>query len=241
MVERRGLTIRAALFLGLGLTTAIWAFAGYRFTERLAAGEHQTSAINVRTIRAQGLLATIRTQVLVGSVYVRDALLEANRASLSEYRTKFEGTWRAVEKAVGRYHPGLGLTEEREGLSQLRRELEAFHTAMLRILTDDQRRWPTDARLLQQEIVSKREVVFNIFDQVQALNRRDYVDRQMAVTSVYGATQRRLLEMLGMALVLTLSIWVWAARYISRLERRIVQQIVEEAESASACSDCRRN
>src|SRR3990172_2362646 len=75
------LTIRAALLLGFGATFGIWLAAGYYFTRRISDIETRTAAINARYIQAQELLSTVRTQVLLGSVYVRDALLEPSSAA----------------------------------------------------------------------------------------------------------------------------------------------------------------
>ena len=51
-------------------------------------------------MQAQELLATVRAQVLLGSVYVRDALLDPNPATAAEYRRQVEATYDAVTQAL---------------------------------------------------------------------------------------------------------------------------------------------
>src|SRR5579864_5849879 len=80
-----GITIRAALFLGFGLTFGIWMFAGYYFTRRIGEVEGRAAAINARYMQAQDLLSTVRAQVLLGSVYVRDALLDPDPTTAGDY------------------------------------------------------------------------------------------------------------------------------------------------------------
>src|SRR3954465_13377305 len=77
MAVRRlhGLTIKAALVLGFSLTLGVWLFTGYDISRRMSALQDEVAGLNARYTRAQDLLSTIRAQVLLGSVYVRDALL----------------------------------------------------------------------------------------------------------------------------------------------------------------------
>ena len=75
-VPIQGITIKAALLLGFGLTFGLWVFVGYQFTQRITEVQREAAEINARYIHAQELLSTVRAQVLLGSVYVRDALLD---------------------------------------------------------------------------------------------------------------------------------------------------------------------
>jgi hypothetical protein len=114
-----GLTIKAALFLGFGLTFGLWIIAGYQFTRRMAEVEREASAISRRYMQAQELLATVRAQILIGSVYVRDALLDPDPASAGcgAKSTSSAPRWSrcsTVTEAGGRPRPGcccrLGLS-----------------------------------------------------------------------------------------------------------------------------------
>src|SRR5690242_3877409 len=76
-----GLTLKAAFLLGFVVTVGLWLYAGYRLTQRLTGLDAQTAAINARFIRAQDLLSTTRAQVLLGSVFVHDALLDPDASA----------------------------------------------------------------------------------------------------------------------------------------------------------------
>ncbi len=73
--------MKAAVLLATASTFGIWLFAGYYFMNRVDDIERRTADINVRYMRAQDLLSTVRAQVLLASVFVRDALLDPNPAS----------------------------------------------------------------------------------------------------------------------------------------------------------------
>jgi len=70
-----GRSIRAALFWGSDSSWQSGCLPGYS-TRRIAAVERQAAEINAWYMHAQELLANVRAQVLLGSVYMRDALLD---------------------------------------------------------------------------------------------------------------------------------------------------------------------
>ena len=93
-------TMRAAVFVGFGLIGGIWLFAGYYFTSRMGELERRSREINRRYMEAQDLLATARSQILMGSVYVRDALLDPNPATADEYRRQLQESYRTADEAL---------------------------------------------------------------------------------------------------------------------------------------------
>ena len=74
-------TIKAALLAGFFVIFAVWLASTYYFTERLSESQARSAAIHARFVRGQELLFAVRSQVLLGSIYVRDALIEVNEPS----------------------------------------------------------------------------------------------------------------------------------------------------------------
>jgi signal transduction histidine kinase len=226
-------TLKAALFLGFGLTLGLWLFAGYSFTRRMAEVERDTAAVNSRYMRSQELLSTIRAQVLLGSVFVRDALLDPDPGTAGSYRRQLEDTYRSIDDALQQYVPVLDSAAERERIDRLRREVADFRATMLDVLGGDSTRWASEARLLlRTRVVPKRQVVIRVSDEVQALNRAAFVQQQSEITRVYQAMQNRVWVQLGLALAASLAIGLVAIRYASHLERQIRRQMTKEAETA---------
>jgi signal transduction histidine kinase len=228
-----GLTIKAALLLGFGLTFGVWLFAGYYLTKRIGDVESRSAAINARYMQAQDLLSTVRAQVLLGPVFVRDALLDPDPATVSDYRRQLETTYRTVTQALQQYVPVLDSSAERERVGRLQREIDDFRRTMLQVLATDSSRWPTEARvLLSTQIVPKRELLIRVSEEVQALNRAAYVQQQREIAEIYGVTERRLWESLGLALAASLGIALLATLYAGRLEGRIRRQRLQDARNA---------
>jgi signal transduction histidine kinase len=228
-----GLTIKAALFIGFGLTVGIWLFAGYHFTQRMAEVEGRAAEINARYVRAQDLLSTVRAQVLLGSVYVRDALLDPDPTTADEYRQELEDTYRTVDAALQQYVPVLDTPAERERIAHLRQEVDGFRSTMLEVLGTDSSRWAYEARgLLRRRIMPKREGVIRVSEEVQALNRAAFVQQQTDIAAIYRDTQRGVWRQLGLALGASLAVALLATLYAGRLEDRIRRQRIRDAENA---------
>ena len=156
---------------------------------------------------------------------VRDALLDPDPATADDYRRRLKDTYHAVDQALQQYVPVLDSSVEREHVARLRREIDDFRSTMLDVLDTDRSRWQLEARiLLRTQIVPKRDDVIRVSEEVQALNRSAFVRQQMAISEVYGVTQRRVWESLGLALAASFGIGLIATVYAGRLERRIRRQ-----------------
>jgi signal transduction histidine kinase len=181
--------------------------------------ERQASAVSARYMQAQELLSTVRAQVLLASVSVRDALLDPNPATANDYRRQLDSIRTAVDQALAQYVPVLDSAAERERLAQLRREVDDFLQTLSGVLATDSRRWSSEARgLLSSRIAPKREVAIRVSEEVQALNRSAFVQQQADVASIYSATQRRIWQSLGFVLAASLGIASVATVYAGRLE-----------------------
>ncbi len=227
-----GLTIRAALMLGFGVILGLWLFAGYSVTRRVADVERGAAVISARYTRAQELLSTVRTQVLLGSVYVRDALLDPRAGSAGEYRRQVEETDREVDLALQSYVPVLDSAVESARVARLRQEILDFRSTMFDVLATDSSRWPSEAHMiLRTRIVPKRELVLRVSEEVQALNRTAFVQQQAAIAEIHRVTQRRLWQLVGLALVASLGIGVFATAYAGRLEDRLQGQRLRDVQN----------
>ena len=218
----RGPTIKVALTLAFGLTVGLWFLAGYQFTRRMAEVERQAAAINGRYSNAQQILAAVRVKILVGSVYVRDALLDPSPDAMAVYRGRVSETYDSIDAALSDYEPVVDSQNERDRVARLRREIGDFRDTMLGVLADANNRRPDIARrLLQQRIVPKRELVIRVSEDVQSLNRGTFLQQQASIADVYRRTQGQVWNQLGLALVASLGIALIAFLYSARLESQL--------------------
>ena len=81
------LSFRAALAIGFGATLGLWLYTGYAFDQRNARVRTAADEVSSRYTRAQELLSTVRAQVLLTAVTVRDALLDPDAPkTIDSYR-----------------------------------------------------------------------------------------------------------------------------------------------------------
>jgi signal transduction histidine kinase len=226
LLER--LTIRAVLLAGFGLMLGLWLFAGYTVTERLRTAQRDSAAVSARYQHSQELLASVRTQVLVASVLLRDALLDPDARAQSDHRQTIEEAYGAIDALLKQYVPFLDTAAERERVGRLREEIDEFRAVSHDVLATDSGRWPADARTLLRRFMPKREAVIRVSDEVQALNRGAFIDQQRALNDMQSAMQRQVWLVFGIALAISLAIGFIALRHAAWLERRLTEQHVRE-------------
>jgi signal transduction histidine kinase len=229
---RAGPTIRAALVLGFGATFGLWLFAGVYFTQRIADVQREANAVNARYMHAQELLSNVRMQVLLGSVFVRDALLDPNPRTTDLYRRQLSDIYTTADETLRQYVPILNSEAERMRVEGLRREIDALRATIATVLATERSRWRTEARDLLGRTMPRRDAVLRVSNEVQSLNRSAFVQQQEAVAGIYATTQRHVLQTLGFALAASLGIALLATMYAGRLERDVQRQRLKDQQNA---------
>jgi signal transduction histidine kinase len=223
--------MRAALALGFGATLGLWVFAGYYFTQRMADVQRESAAVNRRYMEAQELLSSMRTQVLLGSLSARDALLDPDSETVAIYRRQIEETYAGVDRALQHYVPILDSRAERDRVNGLRREIASFSGTLIDVLGSDRSRWRSQAGTLLARLMSRRTSVMQLSDNIQTLNRSAFVQQQQAVALIYAQTQRRVWQTLGFAVLASLGIALFATLYVARLERDLERRQIKERQT----------
>jgi signal transduction histidine kinase len=232
----RRVSFRAALASSVVVTLGLWAYTGIVFVDRLDSLERQSSEISSRYTRAQELLTTVRTQVLVASVRVRDGLLNHDDTFVAECRAQIEASYRVIDAALSAYVP---LTTNDDGIvGRLRTEVTGFRDVALDALSGRPTLSPLEIReLLNAHVVPRREALFRISEDVQALNRAAFVRQQSDVTRIYRSEEAQAWQRLGVALgaslVAVIATWVYAHRF----ERGLRSEIARSAQLSRELQD----
>lgn len=226
-------SIRGVLLVGFGLMLGLWLFAGYQVTQRVRATQESSAAIGARYQQSQELLASVRTQVLVSSVLLRDALLDPDPTRQAEHRADIKEGYNAIDALLKQYVPFVGSAAERERVDRLRAEILEFKTASDEVLATDSRRWPADARTLLRRFMPKRESAIRVSDELQALNRAAFIDQQLNQNQMQADMQRQVWTVFGAALAVSLVIGFLVSQHAASLERRLTEQHEREERIAS--------
>jgi signal transduction histidine kinase len=228
-------TIRGTLLLGFGLILVLWAIAGYSFTRGIGEVEQRTAALQERLTVSEQLLGSVRVQVLLGSVYLRDALMDIQPGRTSYYRAELLAIRKGIDEALRRYVALVNSPVEREMCDRLRGEVASFWETALIVLDGDTLGQGGDAQaFLRARVIPKRQVIFDVSESVQSLHRRGFASQQMEMIRIYRAMQMRAGITSVLALVLSLAIASFVLAYTGRLESRIREQQARDAQNASA-------
>lgn len=220
------LSIRAALAGGVLVTLALWLYTGYTFANRLDDVERQAAEVASRYRNAQELLTTVRTQVLVASVRVRDALLNPEASALESYRSQVEANYVEIEGALSAYVPVVGSASEHGAVGRLRREVEDFRVTAADVLSGAPRQSTAEIReLLNQHVVPRREAAVRISEEVQALNRLAFLQQQSELSVIHRTAEQQSARRLGIALATSIAVMSLAWLYAGRMEQRLRAQV----------------
>jgi signal transduction histidine kinase len=219
-------TIQVALVVAFILIVGLWGYTGYEFTTRMAAVEVASAEITARYLEAQERLTTIRSQLLVASVHVRDALLDPDRSLIPRYEQQISDTYASIDTALGDYEPVLDTAVQRNQVERLRRELEGFRQMTTQVLDEVKAGSARDVRtLLNQSLVPRREAAVRVSEEVQSLNRGAFVQHQTDIARVHREAERRTWQQVGLAVVASLAVALVFSVYAGRLESRLRTQM----------------
>lgn len=217
------LTIRGLLLAGFGLLLVLWLVSGADVLRRLSEVQARASAVNARLIQTEDLLSAISSQVLLGSVYLRDALLDTPDTA-DYYREQLQRTRASIDQALAGYLPVIDSPSEQATFRQLKGELQDYWDTVLPVLSWDSARRATDARaLLRRRVIPKRELIIRISDRIRQLNRTAATEQQAEVAAIYAAVRLRVWEASLEVLLIGACVAFLVTKYAGRLERRIVE------------------
>src|SRR4029453_9545761 len=166
-------TIRTALLGGFLVVFAVWLASTVYFTERLAESQARSAAIQSRFSRGQELLFAIQNQVLLGSIYVRDALVEANDPTMARTaRDQLRALQLQVEQELTQYEASDSVVDV-AAWNRLETELRDYWDSAVQLVAHDQRTETAQAQL-HTHVVPKRDVVVTLSDEIHQVMARAF-------------------------------------------------------------------
>jgi signal transduction histidine kinase len=224
-----GSTIRTVVVCGFVIIFGLWFVSTYALVQRVSEAERESSAITARFTAGEELLFSMRAQVLLSSVYVRDAALDPRPDGSSFYREQLRAARADVEQASERYLPQVDSAIEREHWARFQTELQDYWTSLAPVLAGEVIGTPTDAyAFLRREVVPRRDLIVRISDDLRVLNQDALEQQQADVARLHQALRQRLWWTSGVAVIFALAIALFAARHAGRLEGRIREQHLQE-------------
>jgi hypothetical protein len=217
-------SIRGALLAGFAVVFALWLLWGYQLVRSLEQIEQNVAVVHDAYVRGEQTLSKIRTNVLLGSIYLRDALIDGGTARRDTYRGELIRLRTEAEQLLGAYLQDVSSEDERGHWARLQGELADYWTSRDVALGDRAKTPDEAAALLRSRVVPKREAVLQILDQLGALQAAANQRHQTEIDVLYRQVRMRLLSMGAATLIVALLVAVMASRHVNRLQSEIERQ-----------------
>ncbi|MBI2829106.1 MAG: MCP four helix bundle domain-containing protein [Acidobacteria bacterium] len=221
-------SIRGALIAGFGVVFALWIISGYELVRSLHDVRRRVEVARDTFQRGQEVLTAVRTSVLLGSIFLRDAFIDSTPASREYYRDELIRIRNDVESLLPAYVPVIGSPLEREHWGRLQVELNNYWRSREIVFAPAATRTPGAAEVLRQRIVPARESILEIADSLSALQRASRERIEAEASLLYSNAQTRSVSLASLAVVVGLVVAVAASRHVGRLEREIEWQSTAE-------------
>ena len=224
-------TIRGAIVAGFAVVFALWLVSGYELLRSIGIVERDMGSAQTTFLKGEQALTTVTTRVLLGSIYLRDALMTSTPELRERYRQEMLQIRGEVEAALPDYLPLVNTPIEREHWDRLQVELERYWKSREVAFTLDGASVTAAARadLIQNRLVPARESILQLIDSLSALERTSIDNHQAEVAQVYNNAQSRVLWLASLALIAGVIVAFVAARHVGRLEHEIgLQRLVEQ-------------
>ena len=227
-------TIRGGLIAGFTVVFALWLVSGYELVRSHRDIEERTALAQDSLLSGEQVLSTVRTNVLLGSIYLRDALMNPASETREYYRTELTRIRGDVERALPRYLPLVDSPFEREQWANLQARLDEYWQSREVAFTMNAQSGADDAAgaaLIRNSVAPTRQAILDIVDSLSALERTSRENHELDAAQFYADAQARVTTLASLALVIGLVVAFVAARHVGRLEQEIGVQREAEGQS----------
>ena len=132
----RTATVGAALLAGFAVVFTLWLLSGYELVRSLEDVEDRVAETHASFARNERTLSTVRTNVLLGSVYLRDALIDTGAVTRQYYRDELNQIRTDIERLMPAYVLQVESPLERQLWAELQTALDQYWTS-LDVIFDD--------------------------------------------------------------------------------------------------------
>ncbi len=217
-------SVLAALGAGFAVVFGLWLLWGYQLFLSIQQMEQSLSSVHDSYERGEQTLATVRTNVLLGSIYLRDAIIDGESPRRDYYRREQTRLRNEVEQMLRSYVPEVASADERVHWARLQMELDDYWASREVAFTDEARSPAQAASFLRSRVVPRRETVLSIVDQLTALQNVSNQRHQLEADDLYRQALTRLVSMGAVTLILALAVAIVASRHVNRLQGQIERQ-----------------
>lgn len=223
-------TIRGALVAGFAVVFALWLLSGYELVRGLREVERGVTQEQQHSTDVDRTLSRVRTNVLIGSIYLRDTLLDPEPATRQYNRDQLRMIRNEMERSIPVYVARITSPLERKTAADLQAALQKYWETIDFVFEAPTQR-PGQAGIVRRLVVPARENVLNIVDTLSALQQLERQQHDVAVSLLYREVRMRLLAIGALAIAAGALVAWFASGHVARLQREIESQRQSEQQN----------
>lgn len=219
---------------GFGLTIVLWMLTGIALAVRFDQLDAEVQATTDRFLVSEQALADVRTNVLLGAIDWRDAMVDTEPDRSGFYLGRLREYQAASLAGLDALRRSGDLIASSDSLAALDREVHEYWESILPIVSLPPARRGADVRrTLSERILPRRGNVVRIVTRIQSINRAQLQQQQRREGEVYARSRNRFLFTGGFALLLSLGVGAFVTRHVRRLDRRLRAELAANAENTA--------
>ena len=209
---------------------ALWLVTGYELLRNLAEAERRVNEVHETFVAGERTLSAIRTSVLLGSIYLRDALVDMT-GNRQYYRDELSKIREDIERRLPDSRSNEALAAELQW-RELKQGLNAYWTTLdLFLRPDAPLTYVQGTGLLRREVVPARTNILRIVDRLADLQRTAQRRREAEASRLYTDVRWRILAIGGGMLIVGFAVSWFVLRRVGGLESELHRRRIAETEN----------
>jgi signal transduction histidine kinase len=233
----RLLTMRGGLVLGFGVLLILLILSGLSAMHALAEVQTANQTSLQQFLAKNQQLDEIRAAVYLSGTYLRDYLLESDRARAEQSRRELLDAKARIQSLLADNGP-LSSATDREMFDALRRELRDYWQTMEPVLSwgPEQRR-RLGFRFLADEVFPRRSNTLAIADNIRSLDRQQLMRRDDELRSQFSGVRGQLVLSLVVMLLVGMGQAYFSTAHLLRLEKQTLKHLQEVTDARQELRD----
>jgi signal transduction histidine kinase len=220
------------MIAGFAVVFGLWLISGEELVRSHSDVDRQVEQSRLAFQRGQDVLTAVHTGVLLGSIYLRDALIDPSPTSREYYRDELVRTRENVERVLLAYQPFIASPEEQLRWNSLQDEMVSYwRSREIAFAEDAPRNSEEAAELLRGRLVPARESILEIVESLSALQSASRQRQEREATQLHATVQTRAVWLASFSLVVGLIVAFVSSRHVGGLEREIERQRLAEQQN----------
>jgi signal transduction histidine kinase len=227
-----GSSISAALLTGFVVVFTLGLLSGFELLRSARDAERRVNSLTDAYARGEQTLSTVRTNVLLGSIYLRDGLIDTGTVTRQFYRDELRQIRTEIEDRLRGYVSEVELPIERREWEALQRALDDYwNTLDLLFGPDAPRTYVQGTGLLRRQVVPARENILQIVERIAALQSFSRERQRVEASLLYDQVRARFVAVGAATIIAAVVVAALAFRRVRRLEAELHRRRLAEAEN----------